>query len=381
MNNKKIIIPFFIAIIFGCFSFTSNILAQTNNPEIYFFYSETCPHCKTEGQFLNTLQEKYPEADIKRYEVVSNQENQKILKDFYEKYNVPKGEQGRVPVTFTPTKYFVGFSDQIGQQIESCLQECIGGTQSTSKNLIKIPFIGEVDLAKLSLPVLTVVFGTLDGFNPCAMWVLVVLVSLLLGLKDRKKIALVGGVFIFAEGFLYFLMMSAWLNAFIALSFVSFLRIAIGLFGIGFGIWRIRDFFTWNPGVCKVVDEKKSKKIIDKIKNILKPSAVPATVFGVITLAFSVNLVEFLCSAGFPTIYTRILTLQSIGQFQHYLYLLLYNFFYMLDDFVVFGVAFFTLKHFDFSDKYNRYSTLVAGLLLLILGVLLIFKPGLLMFS
>ena len=341
----------------------------------------TCSHCAAEKEFLKTLEKKYPEIEIKEYEVIHNAENQKILEDFYEKYQVPTGERGWVPVTFTPTKYFIGFNEQIGKDIESCIKECLVGEKPTSQK-IKIPILGEVDISKMSLPVLTVILGTLDGFNPCAMWVLVILVSLLLTLKSRKKIALVGGTFIFAEGLLYFLFMAAWLNAFLAMKYVFWVRLLIGVLGVGFGIWRIRDFITWKPGVCKVVDRSKSQgKILEKIKNILKPSAVPATILGVVALAFGVNLVEFFCSAGFPVMYTQILTIQGLGTIQHYLYLAFYDFFYMLDDFVVFGFAFFTLNRFGFSDKYNRYSTLIAGILILILGILLILKPGWLMFA
>ena len=203
---------------------------------------------------------------------------------------------------------------------------------------------------------------------------------MLLAAKSRKKIALVGGIFIAVEGLLYFLFMAAWLNALLFMSFVSWTRILIGVFGIAFGIWRIRDFITWKPGVCKVVDEKSEGKILQKMKNILKPSALPATIFGVVVLAIGVNLIEFFCSAGFPVIYTRILSAQGIDTIQYYLYLAFYNLFYMLDDLIVFGVAFFTLSRFNFSEKYNRYSTLVAGVLILILGALLIFKPELLVF-
>ena len=330
---------------------------------------------------MKTLEAKYPEIEIKRYEVMYNSDNQKILSDFYKKYNIQKGEQGYVPVTFTPTKYFIGFNQQVADGLEECLKECLGNSAVVSQK-IKIPILGDVDVSKTSIFVLTAVLGTLDGFNPCAMWVLVVLVSMLLTLKSRKRILLVGGTFILAEGLLYYLFMAAWLNAFLVLSFVSVIRILIGIFGIVFGIMRIRDFVTWKPGVCKVTEGTKSEgKIMDRIKGLMKPSAVPVTVLGVIALAFGVNLVEFFCSAGFPVMYTKILTAQGITSVQYYLYLLLYIFFYMIDDFIVFGVAFFTLKHFNFSDKYNKYSTLIAGLLILILGALLIFKPQFLMFG
>jgi len=377
---KKTFLILFLIVFLGFVIKTDFIFAQ-QKVEIYLFYSAICPHCAQEREFLKGLKIKYPGLEIEEYETFFHPENQKILNDFYEKYKVPGQERGFVPVTFTPTKYFIGFDEQIGTKIESCIKECIGqGPQIPQK--IKIPIFGEIDISKLSLPVLTLIFGILDGFNPCAMWILLVLISLLLPLRSRKKIVLVGGTFIFAEGLLYFLFMTAWLNIFLAMRYVTLTRILIGIFGISFGIWRIREFLTWRPGVCKVVNHSKSQeKIMDKMKNILKPSTVPATILGVISLAFGVNLIEFFCSAGFPVMYTRILALQNISGIQYYFYLFFYNILYMLDDLLVFGFAFFTLGRFGFSDKYNKYSTLVAGLLILVLGILLIFKPEFLMFG
>ncbi len=376
--KKCLFFIFLLTLIFSSFNF---VLAQ-EKVEVDFFYSQTCPHCSEGKIFLENLKEKYPDIEIKRYEVIYSQENQKILKDFYDKYQVPKAEQGWVPVTFTPTKYFVGFNEEIGKEIESCLVECLGNGGKASLQEIKIPFFGKVDLSKMSLLGVTFLLGLLDGFNPCAMWVLVILVSLLLSLRSRKKIALVGGTFIFAEGLLYFFFMTAWLNMFLVMRYVSLTQILIGIFGMVFGILRIRDFITWKPGICKVIDHSKSQeKIIERMKKVLDSKTIPATILGVILLAFGVNLIEFFCSAGFPVMYTRILTLQNVGQFQYYLYLFLYNLLYMLDDFLVFGLAFITLNRFSFSDKYNKYSTLVAGLLILILGILLIFKPEFLMFG
>jgi hypothetical protein len=356
------------------------VFAQEKTADIYFFYSSICPHCADEEKFLTTLERKYSGLNIEKYEVFFNQDNQKVLQEFFDKYQVPINQRGYVPTTFTPTKYFIGFNEQTGQEIENCLIECLGGAGTTQK--IRIPVLGEVDPLTISLPILTLVLGVLDGFNPCAMWVLVMLISMLLSLKSRKRILLVGGVFIFTEGLLYFLFMAAWLNLFLVIGYALWMRILIGAFAIIFGIWRLKEFFTWNPGVCKVVDASGSeKKLFDKIKNILKPATVPATLLGVIGLAFGVNLIEFFCSAGFPVMYTRILSLQNIAGIQYYIYLFFYNILYLLDDLIVFGVALFALNRFNFSDRYNKYSTLVAGLLILILGALLIFKPNLLMFG
>jgi hypothetical protein len=381
--RKVVSAIFILCLAIGGFTFNGGASALEVAPvttQIDFFYSATCPHCAEEEVFLGGLKEKYPTMTVNYYEVTGSTENQDLLRDFYQRYQVPEREQGFVPVTFTPTKYFVGYNEQTGKDIEECLVTCLAGGQATSPKF-KVPLLGEINPKTVSLPLLTAVLGTADGFNPCAMWVLVFLISMLLSVKSRKKIALVGGIFIFIEGLLYFLFMSAWLNALLFMSMVFWLRIIIGIFGVTFGVMRLRDFVKWRPGVCKVVDAEKEGKLAQRMKRILSSSSVPATVLGIVALAFSVNLVEFFCSAGFPVIYTRILAAQGLVGLQHYLYLAFYNFFYMLDDLIVFGVALFTLSRFNFSQKYNRYSTLVAGVLILALGLLLIFKPELLVFK
>lgn len=380
--KKAILAIFTLCLLIGSFGFRGVSALEVAPPRVHidFFYSATCSHCAAEEVFLDKLKADYPTITISYYEVTGSTENQNLLRDFYKNYNVPEREQGFVPATFTPTKYFIGFSDQIGENIKECLIACLAGGETTSEKF-KVPLLGEIDAKKVSLPLLTAVLGTLDGFNPCAMWVLVFLISMLLATKSRKKIILIGGIFIFIEGLLYYLFMAAWLNALLFMSFVAVVRILIGLFGVGFGIMRIRDFIKWRPGVCKVVDAEKENKFTVRMKKILSLKSLPAVIFGVAALAFGVNLVEFFCSAGFPVIYTRILAAQGLAGIQYYLYLIFYNLFYMLDDLVVFGFAFFTLSRFNFSDKYNRWSTLIAGILILLLGALLIFKPELLVFK
>lgn len=350
--------------------------------ELIYFWGDGCPHCAKEKIFLEKLEKAYPWLEIKRYEVWYNAENQTLLQETAQQYNIA---QPGVPLTIIRDKYFLGYLDDqtSGKEIEDYLKSLLSGKESpvSVSNVVRVPILGEIDLLKLSLPVLTVILGTLDGFNPCAMWILVIFLSLLLPLRSRKKIILVGGVFIFAEGLLYFIFMSAWLNFFLVVGYLSLVKIGIGVFGIIFGVLRIRDFLSWKPGVCKVADAKSEGRLMEKIQKVLKTSALPAMVLGIFVLAFGVNLIEFFCSAGFPTMYTKILSLQNVGTIQYYFYLILYNLFYMLDDIIVFGFALFTLNRFGFSDKYNRYSTLISGLLILILGLLMIFKPSLLMFG
>jgi len=362
---------------------------STGKTKLYFFYGITCPHCQKAETFLDQLKEKYPSLEIISYEVFENPDNaklfQKLLKD------AGQDQAIMVPTIFIADKIIIGYdtykviigydTDQTtGLEIEEIVKFCIEGQDSSIK-MFKLPFLGEFDPQKISLLFLAIIIGVMDGFNPCAMWVLLLLISLLLSVNSRKKMWLVGGTFIAVSGILYFIFMTAWLNLFLFLGYLTVIRILIGLVALAVGVWRARDFFIWKPGICKVGDEASHSKIETKIKKILMPAALPATFLGIVVLAFSVNLVEFFCSAGFPAIYAQVLALQDISAFQKYFYLLVYDLFYMLDDIVIFSLAMITLKRVGFTDKYSRYSALIGGFLLLLLGLALIFKPDLLMFA
>lgn len=356
--------------------------AQEKLVEINFFYSAICPHCLKEKEFLEELKERYPEIKINQYEVTQHPDNQELLKDFYEKYQVPEKERGWVPVTFTPTTYFIGFNEQVAKEIESCIRECLIGEEPAPQK-IKIPFFGSIDLSKMSLPALTVTLGALDGLNPCAMWILLFLIALLINARSRKRMWLIGGTFILASGVIYYLLLTAWLNLFLAISYVNLTRILIGAFALGIGVWQIKNFLSYHPGVCKVLGMKSKlhQKMKTRAEKIVTSPFTWGIVGGLIVLALAVNLVEFFCSAGIPAIYTRILALNPISTLGHYFYLLLYVFIFMLDDLIILSLAIITLSRIGFTDKYNYWATLVGGLLIFILGILLIFRPEFLMFG
>jgi hypothetical protein len=246
---------------------------------------------------------------------------------------------------------------------------------------LKVPILGEIDTQNLSLPLLSVVIGILDGFNPCAMWTLIFLISLLLGMKDKKRMWILGGTFIAASAFVYFLFLSAWLNFFLILGFVFWIRVAIGLVALGAGIYSLRDFYINRSGACKVTDTENRKKTLNKLKNITHKRKFIAAFFGIIILAFAVNLIELVCSAGLPAVYTQVLSLNDLPALKYYLYILIYIFFFMVDDLFVFIIAMVTLHAVGIQTKYARFSRLIGGAIMVIIGILLLFKPELLMFG
>jgi hypothetical protein len=247
---------------------------------------------------------------------------------------------------------------------------------------IKLPLFGEIEVKSFSLPILTVVIAGLDGFNPCAMWVLLFLISLLLGMKNRKRMWILGITFIAASASAYFLFLAAWLNLFLFLGFIFWVRIVVGLVACGGGIYHLREYWRNRKDGCKtVVSSERRKKIFAKLKELSSSQKFVVALGGIILIAFAVNLVELVCSAGLPAIYTNILTLSSLPKWQYYLYLILYIFVFMLDDLFVFFIAMITLRAVGISKKYSRFASLIGGIIILILGILLLFKPEWLMFG
>lgn len=402
---KKIAVLFFLII--SLFFIGQNIEAQINNSaNVYFFWGEGCPHCEQEKLFLQKLEQEYSQVKIYDFEIYKNAENRQLLVDLGKKLNI---DIRGVPFTLVGEKHFVGWYDEksTGKAIEEAMQ-CVlrDGCQDLGQEILsidhqhqedgecdceeeksplpqklKIPLLGEIETKNFSLPILTIVIGALDGFNPCAMWVLLFLISLLLGMKDRKRMWILGTAFIVASASVYFLFMVAWLNFILFIGIVIWVRILIGLVALGGGGYSLREYFLNPQAGCKVTGTEKRKRIFEKLKNITHQKSFYLALGGIILLAFAVNLVELICSAGLPAVYTQVLALSSLAKWQYYLYILLYVFVFMLDDLFVFFVAMTTLQMTGITTKYSRYSRLIGGILMLIIGLLLIFKPAWLMFG
>lgn len=371
----------------------------------YLFYSNTCPHCHEEQKFLNTIKNKYKNLVIHELEISENRENLQAFVDVGNELGI---RTGAVPFFIIGKENIVGYGTEktTGVQIENLIKKSLENppedivsnfhtcdqnknqettsTQTdyiTSSEIINVPFFGDVDIAKFSLPLLTSVIALLDGFNPCAMWVLLFLISLLLGMHDRKKMWILGSVFICASGFVYFLFLTAWLNFFLFLGFATIIRYLIGLLAAGTGVYYLYDFIINPQGTCKASGGEKRKKTFEKIKDIVTRNNMFLAIAGMILLAFAVNVIELLCSAGLPAIYTKLLTLTPLPTWKYYLYLLLYIVVFMIDDIIIFTLAMKTLHAVGVSGRYSRYSHLIGGIIVLAIGILMLFKPEILMFS
>jgi len=367
---------------------------------IHLFYSEECPHCHREREWLKTFSAKYPNAKIKYYEREDYSELVSVVRNSLSVHN------SYVPLTVIGSDYFIGYNEDIQKQIEeafkaysehenycdivSLLEEgqSTKGCKTKNNGIYNLssyrvlPIIGEVNTREVSLPLVAIVIGFVDGFNPCAMWVLIFLITMMLDMKNRKKMWILGLTFLISSAFIYLLFMVSWLGISGALLSTWF-RYGIGIIAIAGSIYNLRKFWLSRKKAigCEVTSKEKKTKIIARIEKVVKEKNYFLAIIGMIVLAFSVNVVELACSAGLPLLFTQILTLNQLSGMENIIYMGIYIFFFLLDDIIIFIIAMTTLKVTGISNKYTKYSSLIGGIIMLLIGILLIVKPGWIMFN
>ncbi len=353
---------------------------------IDFFYGDGCPHCAKEKPFLDQLDQENDNIQVNYYEVWYDDDNIALFRQRMAEHGLtPTG----VPTTIIDDKVWIGYSDSIKEEIIAKVAFCSENgcgieMPETKKNetIVNLPIFGEIDVSKVGLFGFSVMIGTLDGFNACAMWVLTFLLSLLVYSGSRKRIFLIGGTFILVSGLVYFMFMAAWMNAFIFAGHLKLLQLAIALLAIIFGIVNIKDYFFMGKGLSFTIPKDQKPKIMKRMKKVIDPkTGLLLTLIGVAGLAFMVNMIELLCTAGFPAVYTKILTSYNLPTHMYYLYMLIYIIMYMIDDFIIFMIVVATMSSKRFTEKYGRISKLISGLIILILGLLMLINPQALMFG
>jgi len=368
---------------------------------VYLFWTAGCPHCLHEKEFLDALKRRDQAIQVVAVEVSASREN---LELFQRVGKLLQADVSGVPFTVIGNQYVIGWRDEAttGRALETAIHEVRsrgapdpvagllaapgpalpgGADKAAVPETVTLPVLGQVHLKYLSLGVITVIIGALDGFNPCAMWVLVFLINLLLGMEDRRKMWALGSAFIVASGAVYFLFMTAWLNLLVFLGFIFWVRIIIGGVALLAGGYNLKEYWTDVSGTCTLSRGARRQRTMDRLKAVISTQKFWLALGGIVVLSFLVNLVELICSAGFPVVYLQVLSLTPMPFWQYYLYLLLYIVIFMLDDIIVFVVAMITLQMMGLTTHYKRLSNLIGGVLMLLIGLLLIFKPGWLMFG
>ena len=368
---------------------------------LYFFWGEGCPHCAAAKPVLADLEARYPALEVRDYEVYSSPENRALFVAMAESQGF---EASGVPTFVLGDRHWVGFSpDRTGPDIERqvvvCLAEgctdagaaLVEGEAGASPpapapssppraetDIVDLPLVGEVDLGRHSLLLTTALIALVDGVNPCSLWVLTILLALALRSGSRRLTILIGLVFITVSALMYALFIAGVFSLLTVLTVAGWVRVLVALVAAAFAAVNIKDYFWFRRGLSLTIPDRRKPGIYARTRRVMASTeSIPALVASTAALAAGVSVVELACTAGFPVLWSNLLTANDVGPAAFAGLLGVYMLIYQLDELLIFGVAVVTLRASKLQERHGRVLKLVSGLLMLSLAVVMVVDPAL----
>ncbi len=355
--------------------------------DLYFFWSKKCPHCQNAVPFVQALPNKQPWIRVHSLELTEHPDH---VRQYIDMAAMLGHDARSVPAFLWCGQMIVGYDNEQGvgqflqKQLNACHQQLATQNNLSIKTLaqntvepeISLPVIGQLDFERFSLPTFTVILAGLDAFNPCAFFVLLFLLSLLVHAKSRRKMIVIGGIFVFFSGLLYFLFMTAWLNVFLLIGQINAITYTAGAFAVIFALINIKDYFWFKQGVSLSIPDGAKPGLFARMRKLINSDNTMAMVLAAMGLAAFANMYEFLCTAGFPMVFTRILTLNDLSTTVYYLYLLFYNVIYIMPLLLIVIVFSVTLGARKLQEHQGKILKLLSGMMMLCLGLILLLEPN-----
>jgi hypothetical protein len=361
---------------------------------LYFFYTRTCPHCLRADPFVRNLADELSWLELHDQELTRTPEAARLYMTLAKLVNE---EATSVPAFLFCGQMLTGFdtAEGTGAELREALEDChlqasSGGHPAAVGPVASVvpaapdsrpqalPLLGEVDMTQWSLPAVAVVLGALDSFNPCAFFVLLFLLSLLVNARSRVRMLMVGGLFVLVSGGVYFLFMAAWLNLFLIVGQLGWVTIAAGLLAVLIGVLNVKDYFYFNTGPSLSMPASARPGLFRRMRGLVGARSLTTMLAGTLALAVVANAYELLCTAGFPMVFTRLLTLEPLPPLAYYGYLALYCAVYVVPLLIIVTLFVVTLGRRKLSEREGRILKLVSGTMMLGLGLLLLVDPALL---
>ncbi len=420
-----------VALVLGLVLTGGTAVAQQPNKsvDIYFFWGDGCPHCAAAKPFLAGLRQKYPGVQVRDFEVWNHAENRDPLIKMAAKFGF---EPSSVPTIFIGERYWVGFAEEpIGREIEAYVASCaLSGcadagagvvssalvppaetaiptlapptvvavaqapqrpaAQPTAASaavppplpaasaMLTLPLFGAVDLRTQSLALSTALIGFVDGFNPCSLWVLSVLLALTLHTGSRKKVFIIGLVFLTVTSLVYVLFIAGLFTMFTVVSFVGWIQVVVASVALFFGAVNIKDYFWYKEGLSFTIADEQKPGLYKRMRGVLNAGdSLPALIGATVVMSAGVSLVEFSCTAGFPGLWTNLLVAQTATALTFVVLLALYMLIYQIDEIGIFLAAVFSLRASRIEEKHGRILKLIGGMLMLTLAAVMLIDPNL----
>jgi glutaredoxin len=343
--------------------------AAAENGVLEVFVRDGCPHCEAAKTWLTAIASERPEVRIVYRTVDRDAQAREDLARHVRAAGIwPPG----VPTFVFNGEVLVGFesAERTGPDLLALIDR-----RTTVPDSIETGLFGTLSVSTLGLPVFTLAIGLLDGLNPCAMWVLLFLLSMLVHQKSRMRMAVIAGIFVLVSGTVYYAFMAAWLNIFLMIGLSTAVRLGLAGLALTIGVFNVKDFLAPGLGFSFSIPDSAKPGLYARMRAVARADNLKLSLAAVTVLAVVVNFVELLCTAGFPALYTAILTQQGLNPAAHYGYLGLYILGYMADDSLMVGMAVLALSSRKLAEDAGRWLKLLSGVAMLALGAIMMLRP------
>ncbi|MFO7676938.1 MAG: hypothetical protein R6V50_00930 [Thermoplasmatota archaeon] len=370
---KKTSLPLVILFIVFFISFVSSVSAD-QFVRVEFFYSQSCGSCKPAHDVIDDIVVIYAEEISTGQLVFDFKETSTNRTNYDEMISRRLSFPVAIISSTTINETIVRKNDITNENMIRILDMYLANLpvdEPYDPLAVDIPFFGRVNMTSFSLPVLTVILGGLDSINPCSFFILIFLLNLLLYMRSRRRMALVGGIFVFFSGFFYFLFMFLLIHTLIVTAAsMQIISLGAGSIAIIFGILNIKDFFTPKKGPSLSISEQARPKIFQRMRSLVHTTKLSAVLSGAVFLAVTVNFYELLCTLGFPLVFTSILAMHNLPMSQYYLYILLYNIVYVIPLIAIVCIFVVSLGRWKLSEFQGQQLKLFSGLMIFSFGIL-----------
>ncbi len=378
-----------LLLLFALFFVFSLSVSANNTVNIYYFWGDGCPHCNIQKPTLEALEQNNNKIKVHYYETWYDRSNSELFNKVARSHGT---SVTGVPATFIGSRYWVGYNETIREQIEEYVYQCLENgcndkayytifgeeppifLDGEDKRVEYINIFGsQVEVSDMPLIFSTFLIAFIDGFNPCSLWVLSFLLGIVVLTKNRKKILLIGLTYLIVASLAYGAFIIGMINVSAYTRYLDSIRIFVAVLAIGFAAINIKDFFFYKKGISLTISDKHKPKLYQKVRNIMKPeNNTRNLIIGSAALALGITLVELPCTAGFPMIWSRIITENQVDNAFFIFLFIIYLLTYFLIELALFLTAVFTLKVSKFDETHGRLLKLIGGMIMLSLGAVLL---------
>lgn len=406
MRIQTICLFLFIALL----AFSTHAFSTEDKAKVVMdvFWGETCPLCIEQQPFLSELESRYPQLQIRQYEVFRNRSNLRLFALTAYKHGI---EAEAVPTIFIAGNVFIGDAPFIRKQLEETVRDAIlkqdrqldapeadheriqpdikpeteplpekpAGIEALSgMTTLSVPLLGTIDLTRQPLIFTTLLISFVDGFNPCSLWVLTLLLGMVLRSGSRKRMLMVGCIFLFTTATIYGVFIAGIFKVLSYIAYLAWVQWLVALFALGFGLVNIKDFFWFKRGFSFTISDQHKPGIYQSIRKLLRPEITGLSLAGAtFVMASGIAFVELPCTAGFPVIWSQLVKSQQVGLMEFYGLLIIYLFIYLLIEIIIFLTAVLTLKRQWFEERHGQVLKLIGGMIMVALGIVMLVNPDL----